>query len=204
MLSRPTIQCIISKSMQVKYHAALGGIASLALVPVFGVNSSVFFASTVLIDSDHYLDYIWRNRFTDFSVKRMFAYHRILLPMTKELNFLGLSIMHTVEFMLLMCAVAAFTSSPFVLAILGGILLHMALDLSYLCRRGMLFSRALSIFEYVIRWNRMKRQGICPRLPYRLALAATLENGKLPRCKEHDAAEEDREVAPKKYPNHLR
>jgi len=164
--------------MKLEYHLVAGGVASAALIPVLGVNSAAFFASSVLIDFDHYLDYVYRNNFTDFSVKRMFAFHEFLYEKTNETLFLGLSVMHTVEFLLLVYAVAALTGVAAIEAILWGLLFHMVLDLIYLYRQGRLFRRALSIVEYVIRWNRLKRHGLHPELPYDLALEALLAGSK--------------------------
>lgn len=151
-----------------------GGVVSAALIPVLGVNSAAFFASSVLIDFDHYLDYIYRNKFTDFSVKRMFAYADHLDAKMPGQHFVGLSVMHTVEFLLLVFAISALTNLASIEAILWGLLFHLGLDLIYVYRRGIFFHRALSIVEYIIRWNRLKRQGLYPELPFRLALDAVL------------------------------
>lgn len=158
--------------MKPQYHIVSGGVAASLLIPVLGVNSVVFWASSVLIDGDHYLDYLYRNGFKDFSVKRMFTFHELLFTRGQEQNFLGLNIMHTVEFLLLLYAVATFTGSTLVMAALWGMLFHMVVDVIYLYRQGRLFRRAFSIVEYAIRWNRMKRQGLRPQLPYHSALKA--------------------------------
>ena len=190
--------------MKVEYHVVAGGVASAALIPVLGVNSAAFFAASVLIDFDHYLDYIYRNNFTDFSVKRMFAFNEFLYEKTNETLFLGLSVMHTVEFLLLVYTVAALTGLAAIEAILWGLLFHMVLDLVYLYRQGALFRRALSIVEYVIRWNRLERQGLQPESPYHLALravSAILEP--LGANEEGEAAQENQQVAKEQYQNNL-
>lgn len=158
--------------MKPQYHIVSGGVVASLLIPVLGVHSAVFFASSVLIDGDHYLDYLYRNRFKDFSVKRMFTFHELLFTRGQKQNFLGLNIMHTVEFLLLLYAVAAFTGSALTMAALWGMLFHMLVDLVYLYRQDRLFRRALSVTEYVIRWNRMKRQGLHPEVPYHSTLKA--------------------------------
>ena len=84
--------------MKVEYHVVAGGVASAALIPVLGVNSAAFLTASVLIDVDHYLDYVYRNNFTDFSIKRMFAFHDFLEEKASEIPFVVLSVMHTVEF----------------------------------------------------------------------------------------------------------
>ena len=165
----------ISYNLQVvkpQYHALSGGIVASLLIPVLGVNSVVFWASSVLIDGDHYLDYIYRNRFKDFSVKRMFTFHELLFVKGEKKDFLGLNIMHTVEFLLLVYVASALTGWMWLKAVLWGMLFHMLVDLVYLYRQGRLFRRAISIIEYAIRWKRMKRQGLCPELPYHSTLQA--------------------------------
>jgi len=169
-------------TMQARYHALSGGIAALALTPVLGIDGAVFFCASVLIDSDHYLDYLYRNKFTNFSIERMFEYNRILAGKASESGFLGLSIMHTVEFLSLVYAAAALIGFSFLWATLWGLIFHMAFDLIYLQRRGMVFTRALSLVEYVIRWNRLTRRGLRPGLPFSVALSDVLPtSNSLPR-----------------------
>ncbi len=156
--------------MKAQYHVLSGGIAASLLIPVLGVNSAVFFASSILIDGDHYIDYVFRNGFKDFSVKRMFTFHDRLFDVGGRKNFLGLNIFHTVEFLLLEYAASTLTDWMWLRAALWGILFHMAVDLIYLYRLGRLFRRALSVFEYIVRWRRMKRRGLQPEQPYHLAL----------------------------------
>ena len=165
----------ISYNLQVmkpQYHAICGGIATSLLIPVLGVNSVAFFASSVLIDGDHYLDYLYRNGFKDFSIKRMFTFYEMLFDKGREQNFLGLNVMHTVEFLLLLYAASAITGWIWLKAILWGAQFHVVFDLVYLYRQGRLFRRALSVVEYVIRWRHMKRQGLCPELAYNSTLEA--------------------------------
>lgn len=178
--------------MQARYHALSGGIAALALVPVLGTNSAAFFCASVLIDSDHYLDYLYRNKFTDFSIKRMFAYNKTLSEKTPEPHFLGLSIMHTAEFLLLVYAVAALTGFSLLWAVLWGLIFHMVFDLIYLQRRGLISKRALSLIEYVIRWNRLSRRGLHPESPYSVAL-----NDALPASRSLPQKTEERNTAQK-------
>jgi len=158
--------------MKPQYHALSGGIPAFLLIPVLGVNSAIFWAFSVLIDGDHYLDYLYRNGFKDFSIKRMFTFHEMLFTKGREQNFLGLNIMHTVEFLLLLYTASVLTGWMWLKAILWGALFHVVVDLVYLYRQGRLFRRALSIVEYVIRWKYMKRQGLRPELPYHSTLEA--------------------------------
>jgi len=156
--------------MKPQHHAIIGGAVALALVPALGVNSAVFWASSVLIDGDHYIDYVYRNGFKDYSIKRMFDFHDLLSDRVKERSFISLNLMHTAEFILLLGVAVAITGWTWLIAMLGGILLHMLLDVSYMYRQGILFSRAFSIIEYFIRWRCMKRQGLRPELHYQVVL----------------------------------
>jgi len=182
--------------MKASYHVVCGGIASLVLIPVLGTDSAVFFVSSVLIDSDHYLDYVCRNEFKDFSPKRMFTFHDLLEEKVKDKNFLGLSIFHTVECFLSLYIIAELTGLAVFMVILWGFLFHLALDLIYLYRRGVLFSRAFSIVEYVIRWNRLKQRGVRPELPYRSVLTAmSVYSEPLGDDKEERSGEENQHIA---------
>ena len=156
--------------MKPQHHAIIGGAVALALVPALGVNSAVFWASSVLIDGDHYVDYVYRNGFKDYSIKRMFDFHDLLSDRVKERSFISLNLMHTAESILLLTVATVITGWTWLIAMLGGILLHMLLDVSYMYRQGILFSRAFSIIEYFIRWRRMKRQGLRPELHYQVVL----------------------------------
>ena len=161
--------------MKPQHHALIGGAVALALVPALGVNSAVFWASSVLIDGDHYVDYVHRNGFKDYSIKRMFEFHDLLSKRGNEPDFLSLNLLHTAEFVLLLSVATAITGWIWLIAMLGGILLHMLLDLSYMYRRGWLFRRAFSIIDYFIRWRRMKRKGLRPELHYQIVLSSMFD-----------------------------
>jgi hypothetical protein len=160
--------------MRAEYHAAIGGAASAGLAPVLGIHSLVLFAASVLIDFDHYLDYVWRNRLSDLSVRGMFRFNTALDRRSKGRRTVQLSVFHTVECLLIVGAVAVLTEWPAVWALLWGFLLHLALDIADLARNRTLFVRAYSLIEYIIRWSRLRSQGAQPELPYRLALEDTL------------------------------
>ena len=102
----------------------------------------------------------------------MFTFHELLFGKADKPDFLALNVSHTLEFILLVYVAGAVTGWMWLQAVLWGILFHMVFDLMYLYRQGRLFRRALSIIEYVIRWRRMKRQGLRPELPYHSVLKA--------------------------------
>ena len=65
--------------MRLTDHVILGGFASVVLYPAIGVDAAFLFAGSVLIDVDHYLEYLYHNGFRDFSVTKMFRYHGALM-----------------------------------------------------------------------------------------------------------------------------
>ena len=156
--------------MQVKYHLVIGGAASLLLIPAWGAHSFIFLAATTLVDGDHYLDYLYRNGFHNFSLRRATRFHQVLHEIAKRDSFLGLSLCHTVEFLLFLALLPVWTHSRLLWAAFFGVLFHLGLDLAHEYREGGLFKRALSLIEYIIRWNRMKHNGQNPEVPYIRAL----------------------------------
>ncbi len=169
--------------MKPQYHVLAGGVTASLLIPVLGVNSAFFLASSVLIDADHYLDYLHRNGFKDFSIKRMFIFHELLFKKGQEREFLGLNILHTVESLLLLYGASVLTNWMWLKAVLWGMVFHIVTDLIYLYRWRRLFRRAFSIIEYVIRQRSMKRQGLDPQLPYRSVLEAMALVSRVPKDK---------------------
>ena len=156
--------------MKPSHHIALGVVATVAMAPALGPYSVAFGAASVLIDTDHYLDFIYRNGFKDFSVKRAIRYYDFLIPTVKSYPFLGLSVFHTVEALAVAYLLSVTTSHPFFWAVFWGMLFHLAADLVHEYRQGFFFKRALSLLEYAIRWNLMKKSGQEPDTPYRIAL----------------------------------
>jgi hypothetical protein len=154
-----------------KEHVVFGGVAAAALAPVLGMREAgAFWAASVLIDVDHYWDFLYRNRFRNWSPGKMFAFHRALFPKARRRDFLGLNLFHTVEFFALVSAAGMLLGSRAVLAALLGLVYHLALDLIRLATHRALFARALSIVEYVVRRRRLVRHGIDPTRVYREAL----------------------------------
>jgi hypothetical protein len=156
--------------MKSRYHATSGGVVSLMLIPVLGFYTILFWLASFLIDVDHYLDYVCRNGFRDFSIRKMFIYHDRLQIYSQGASFLGLSVMHTAEFILAVYIASEISGWLWLKAILWGLLFHMVLDIAYLVYRRQLFGRALSLIEYAVRWHSMKKRGLKPDVPHRKAL----------------------------------
>lgn len=158
--------------MNLREHVALGGIAAAGLVPLVGAeHAGIFWASSVLMDVDHYWDYLTRNGFSDWSPRRMFAFHHALFPSRiRRPDFLALDVFHTVEWLTFVGAAAAWLGSGALLAVLGGMVFHLGLDLGWLAWHRATWSRALSLVEYWIRRRALVRRGLDPDAPYEEAL----------------------------------
>lgn len=148
--------------MTVKQHTLIGGVAALALTPILGLAAIPFWLGSILIDIDHYLEFIYHNRLTDFNIKRMHDYHSTLGRWFSRPEFLNLSIFHTVEFLALLYISGMWLDSLLIKATVGGMLFHILLDTIYLYSRGSLSKRAHSIIEFVIRKELMKLRGFHP------------------------------------------
>ena len=160
--------------MNVREHVLLGGGVAAALSPVLGIEeSALFWGSTVLIDVDHHWDYVYRNGFTDWSLRRAFAFHRLLFGTIQRPEFLALNLFHTVEWFALAIAAGAWLGSSAVLAAVLGMIFHLALDLVWLACHRATFKRALSMVEYVIRRRGLVRRGLDVEAVYREALAGS-------------------------------
>lgn len=162
--------------MTAKQHTLIGGIATLVLSPILGLNAIPFWIGSVLIDIDHYLEFLYHNKLTDFSIKKMYDYHSILSRWFSRPEFLNLSIFHTAEFLSLFYVFADWLDSPMLKAVLCGMLFHLLLDAVHFARLGILNKRAHSIIEFFIRKEAMKRRGLHPFTVVNEALDAVLKD----------------------------
>jgi hypothetical protein len=152
-------------------HLLLGTAASALLYPMLGPAGAVtFLAGSVLVDIDHYIEYVYHNRLTDFGIRRMFRFHRAIGGLLKRPEMLNVEIFHTIEFMLLLYALSLYAGSAALNAFFFGILFHIALDMIDLLRRGIFFLRCNSLTEYFIRRRAMAGRGLVPRTVYTDAL----------------------------------
>lgn len=156
--------------MSVKEHTIIGGIVSLGLLPLLGVQSLALWAASVLIDADHYLEFLYHNGLKSFSLKEADSYHRILGGWLSKPEFINLSIFHTAECLLLMYFLSLWLGSPWLKVVLYGMMLHLILDMASLYRDGLLSKRAFSVVEFKIRKGIMERNGLYPKVLYKKAL----------------------------------
>lgn len=153
---------ISGTSMQVKEHILYGGAVSVTLYPFFGLKTLFFFIGSVLIDIDHYIDYLYYGRFKNWSIKTMFKFHGMLALWRHNPNIYALEAFHTAEFLLLFLGVAYYFSSAELFLFFAGMIFHLILDFIRLKQWGRVKARAFSFIEYWIRTGRMKRSGVNP------------------------------------------
>lgn len=162
--------------MKPREHIILGGAGSAALLPFWGVSVLWFWAAAVLIDLDHYMDYVYRNGFTDFSIKGMFDYHDVLDELWERPEFLNLSVFHTIEFLGPLYLFSLQDESGILWVVFCGFVFHVALDMIYLYRQNTFFIRAHSIAEYWVRKSRLNRRGLDPASVCAQAVKRVKEN----------------------------
>ena len=149
--------------MRLKQHFIIGGAAAIALYFYWGLwRALLFWGAAVLIDADHYWDYLWRSKFADWSGWRMFRYWDLTNKDVKNRNFLLLSLLHTAEAFVSVFLLAYFWYYAFFITIFWGMLFHLCLDMLDLAYRGVFFVRAYSIVEYWVRKKWMIRRGLNP------------------------------------------
>ena len=104
--------------MLLQYHFFVGLIVSLLLYPVYGFNVLIIFFSSILMDVDHYILYIFK--FKSFDVVRAHNYF-----FNEEKPFL--LFFHTVEFLLVLLLLSFYFKLAFFVLI--GVAAHFLLDI---------------------------------------------------------------------------
>jgi len=156
--------------MRPRSHVIYGGAGAAALYPVLGTGSLWFWSASVLIDIDHYLDFVYHNRFTDLSFRKMFDYHAVLNGWWSRPGFLNFELLHTVEFIAPLAALSWWSGSAALQAVTLGFVFHIILDIVSLSLAGAPFIRAHSCAEYFIRKRLLARRGLDPALLYEEAI----------------------------------
>jgi hypothetical protein len=159
--------------MNLREHVVLGAAVGAALVPVVGLEAAAaFWASSVLLDVDHYWEYLEKNGFRDWSPRHMFAYHGEVFRRLHRPDMLALSLFHTVEWLALVFVAWQWQGGVVLGAALAGMLFHLGLDLARLAWLRAVTARALSLVEYGIRRRALARRGLDPDAVPREALIA--------------------------------
>lgn len=155
--------------MVLKSHIIAGVIGTAVFFPFLGwFNAIIFFVSSILIDADHYLDYLWKTKGDDWRPKSMFKYYHRLMNHGPDKEHLGFSLLHTIELYVVIYLLAVsvnygFLNYTFFLTILGGMSYHIIMDVISMAYKGEPFARAFSIFEYHVRKRSMKKKGLHPQ-----------------------------------------
>lgn len=116
---------------------------------------AVLFLSIIFIDVDHYFDFVVVCK--RYAVRDMLKFHRFVWE--HKFGIYGLNVFHTIEVFIALFFLGYL--SRYFWVILAGFLLHMVLDLISLLQHGIIFNRAFSILEYVIR----RRDPACAGYP---------------------------------------
>ncbi len=156
--------------MTLRDHTILGGLAGVALYPVMGFNALWFFGASVLIDIDHYLDFIYHNRLRDLSLRGMFLYHDTLSTWWARPEFLNMEVFHTVEFLAPLLLLAIVLGSGMLLALFFGFIFHVVLDIIYLTHHGIPEKRVHTILGYFRKKGLMAERGLDPARLYESAV----------------------------------
>ena len=128
-----------------KTHIILGAIFSAIILLIFQITiieSILIFLASFLIDVDHYLFYVFREK--NYSLKKAYTWHGAMEKNHRPI----MHIFHSIEFLILL-GILSFFWKDF-LFILIGILFHSALDIgSMLYDKN--FAREMSLLRYLIR-----------------------------------------------------
>ncbi|MFQ5480250.1 MAG: hypothetical protein ACE5DW_03140 [Thermodesulfobacteriota bacterium] len=156
--------------MTLRDHIILGGAASAALYAFTELEVIWFFFASVLIDIDHYLDFVYHTGLRDVSPTNMFSYHRTLQRWWHDPAFLNMEIFHTAEFLFIVITLAMVLKSGILLALFLGLIFHIALDMIFLVRHGIFNKRTNSIISYFIKKRRLTGDGHNPEKLYKMAV----------------------------------
>jgi hypothetical protein len=149
--------------MKLRDHLIIGVAAAVTTIPLWGLGRAfLFLGVAVLIDADHYWDYLWRSKFEDWSSWRMFRYYKIIIDRLYDPEYLAFSLLHTAEVFLAIYLLARYWNYDFFITIFAGMCFHLFLDMLWVLNKKRFFVRAYSIIEYFIRKNLMIRRGLNP------------------------------------------
>lgn len=143
-------------------------------MPLLGTQGGlIFWISTMVVDIDHYVEFIFLTRFRKLGFKPMFRFFEELFQRRDRKEFLVLEIFHTFEFLGLLALLAWGWGGP-VLYVFYGVLFHMVVDFFHLLRYGALGKRSPSLIEYHLRKRKFFSEG---KNPHRVIEEALQEAG---------------------------
>ncbi len=149
--------------MRLREHLIIGGAAAVFVYFYLGPwRAFLFWGAAVLIDADHYWDYLWRSKFKDWSGWRMFRYYDLIEKCENDKNFYAISLLHTAEILAAVFLLAEYWHYAFFITVFWGMIFHMLLDVLWLASKKALFVRAYSVIEYRLRKKSMIKRGLDP------------------------------------------
>lgn len=149
--------------MKLQSHIIAGLAGTAIFYPMLGPEKSLlFFTASVLIDADHYLDYLIVSRGKDWNPKRMFRYYDCVTENNPAKNHLGFSLLHTAEIFLVVYLLSKYLNFDLFMPILLGMAYHMIFDIAWLTYHKIPTVRAYSIVEYFIRKKIMIKEKLNP------------------------------------------
>ena len=110
----------------------------------FDTAALYFMVGAVLLDVDHIFEY-W-SKTKDINIKRMFEFYDRIAVVFRNRYYLGLSVFHTMEFLIIAIWMSFHTNNGKFL--LAGILFHHLLDFIHLQRIHCLSKRSYSLIYY--------------------------------------------------------
>ena len=137
--------------MSLKQHVIQASVASVILAPLLGAKTLIIFLSAILIDIDHYFDFVIVTK--RFGIRDMFKYHHP--EWQKGRSRYMISLFHTVEVFILLFILGYW--SHYFWLVLFGFCLHFIFDLYHLYMHHAISDKAFSILEYLIRRNSLRR-----------------------------------------------
>ena len=131
--------------MRLKDHVKYSIIPTAGFSFIDWFYALIFFVTAVFVYIYHVFEYFMKTR--DLNIKRMFRFYESLLYEFREGYYLGISIFHTVEILLIVILAAFYTKIG--QYILAGLLFHHCLDSVFLIKKRCLFKRSYSIIYYL-------------------------------------------------------
>ncbi len=132
--------------MLVSRHIVTGILFVIAFTVISNLHillAIIIFLSSVLIDFDHYLFYVWRKK--DISLKNAYKYYREL-PSGRS-GKPGIMIFHTAEFFIFVLFISFVF--PIFIFVLFGMILHLAVDILGMRLNG--DKRVFSFTTYIVK-----------------------------------------------------
>lgn len=146
-----------------KYHIALGFFFSFVLFLIFPniglIGAGIIFLSSFLIDIDHYIYYIIKERKTSLkkAIHHFLEKRRKLSNMTIERRnefYSGFCFLHGMEILIILILASTFISESFMFVFIG-FALHLFLDLIEEIYKGLRIDKISVIYDW-IKYKKLK------------------------------------------------